>query len=673
VDLSGANDTALVLRADTVAIRSPRWSPDGRWIYFTMNDSLYAVGSDGADRGIFRSMSSLIDSLRVTTFDLPLGNGPLVLEQPGSHRWLETCDDYSEICCSPFSFDPVVREMPFRRLALFDTTAVDTIARFYRTGAEFFNPRWSFDGTRVVYSSDENAPGGQRDLYVGQVSYNHAPQFLGLGDVPLSPGTSFQMTVNATDADGESVTYDVPARYWPGDASFNPTTRIFSWPNPGPQGSQHFVVFRAFDASGGTATRVVRFTVPIGAVTDLNADIVGESEVWLTWTAPGQGSTQGVEYDLRYAPFPITEPTFYACSRVTTSTPAAPGTPENQSVTGLSSCTPYWFAIRAKDPLGNWSALSNVLDAPTLCGGGGGGFRAQQAGSPLFSARGAQLALVRPGSPDASKAALAIEMTLDDGIPRWSLCYLSAEEVGVLADADSASILLQTPGRDTVWHTRSHIALATGGQRLGVRALKRAGRIVFLGPYDLQQTWSAVEYDSPGRDSVVSIAAVQSSHLGDVRSKLDADGSPNLDLAAGDTLVVTYAPGTERDVTPQGWFFIVGPPGSEVAAAGLRRPGVGEKVPLPAAFALRQNHPNPFSSRTTIRFELPVATPVRLEVFDAQGRLVRTLADGQFPAGFHAVEWDQRDKSGRALGPGVYLYRIQAGSFRDQKKMVLLP
>jgi hypothetical protein len=263
-------------------------------------------------------------------------------------------------------------------------------------------------------------------------------------------------------------------------------------------------------------------------------------------------------------------------------------------------------------------------------------------------------------------------MSLPDGFPRWSLCYLSADQVGALAGADSASILLQTRGEDGAWLKRSHIALAGGGQRLGVRALKRAGRIVFLGPYDLQQTWSAVDFDSPGRDSVVSIAAVQSSRLGDVGSSIDGDGSPKLDLGAGDTLLVAYAPGMKRDVMPQGWFFIVGPPGTEVAAAGLRRPSLSEKVPLPAAFALRQNQPNPFSGRTSIRFELPVASPVRLEVFDLQGRRVVVLAEGELAAGYHVIAWNRQDGNGASVRPGVYLYRLAAGTFRDQKKMALL-
>jgi hypothetical protein len=96
-------------------------------------------------------------------------------------------------------------------------------------------------------------------------------------------------------------------------------------------------------------------------------------------------------------------------------------------------------------------------------------------------------------------------------------------------------------------------------------------------------------------------------------------------------------------------------------------------VSIPTSFALRQNRPNPFSASTTIHFDLPFDSPVQIDVFDAQGRLLRTLADGQFPAGFHAVDWDKRTAGGQSVGAGVYLYRIQAGSFHDEKKMVLLP
>jgi beta-glucanase (GH16 family) len=77
-----------------------------------------------------------------------------------------------------------------------------------------------------------------------------------------------------------------------------------------------------------------------------------------------------------------------------------------------------------------------------------------------------------------------------------------------------------------------------------------------------------------------------------------------------------------------------------------------EPVLLPCA-------PNPFNPRTTLRFELPAAGPVRLAVYDVAGRLVRTLLDESRGAGSHETEWDGRDASGQAVGSGVYLARLE--------------
>jgi Tol biopolymer transport system component len=94
---------------------------------------------------------------------------------------------------------------------------------------------------------------------------------------------------------------------------------------------------------------------------------------------------------------------------------------------------------------------------------------------------------------------------------------------------------------------------------------------------------------------------------------------------------------------------------------------------LPVRFALAQNQPNPFGSATRIRFELPVRARVRLEVFDLLGRRIRVLSDGEFDAGYQSAGWDGKDRSGSVVGPGIYLYRMTAPGFRDQKKMVVLP
>ena len=73
-----------------------------------------------------------------------------------------------------------------------------------------------------------------------------------------------------------------------------------------------------------------------------------------------------------------------------------------------------------------------------------------------------------------------------------------------------------------------------------------------------------------------------------------------------------------------------------------------------------------------IRFALPVGATVKLDVFDIQGRRLRTLQDGALPAGYDAVEWDGRDGAGIRVPPGTYFYRLTAGSFRAERKMTIV-
>lgn len=93
---------------------------------------------------------------------------------------------------------------------------------------------------------------------------------------------------------------------------------------------------------------------------------------------------------------------------------------------------------------------------------------------------------------------------------------------------------------------------------------------------------------------------------------------------------------------------------------------------VPTEFALDQNYPNPFNPTTTIRFSLPETSNVTLQIFDIKGRLVKTLVTGQVEAGVHAINWNATDNAGAPVASGVYLYRVQAGSFTKINKMTLL-
>ena len=85
------------------------------------------------------------------------------------------------------------------------------------------------------------------------------------------------------------------------------------------------------------------------------------------------------------------------------------------------------------------------------------------------------------------------------------------------------------------------------------------------------------------------------------------------------------------------------------------------------SFLLEQNYPNPFNPSTVVRYQLPVASNVRLAVYDLLGREVAVLVDGKNAAGTHEVKFD-----GTGLSSGVYFYNIRAGNFVATKRLLLL-
>ncbi len=94
-------------------------------------------------------------------------------------------------------------------------------------------------------------------------------------------------------------------------------------------------------------------------------------------------------------------------------------------------------------------------------------------------------------------------------------------------------------------------------------------------------------------------------------------------------------------------------------------------------FQLYPNYPNPFNPSTTIRFSIPSSivsgdAPVRLAVYDAAGRLVRTLLEGRGMSGEFTVRWDGKNAYGESVSSGIYYARLQAGIYIKTQKMVLM-
>ncbi len=95
--------------------------------------------------------------------------------------------------------------------------------------------------------------------------------------------------------------------------------------------------------------------------------------------------------------------------------------------------------------------------------------------------------------------------------------------------------------------------------------------------------------------------------------------------------------------------------------------GKGVEVGLPTEFTLQSNYPNPFNAKTVIRYQLPVVSRVKLEVFNLLGERVATLVDGRQQTGYRSVVWDASEVSS-----GIYFYKLTAGDFTETKRMMLV-
>ncbi|NBC15788.1 MAG: T9SS type A sorting domain-containing protein [Bacteroidetes bacterium] len=137
----------------------------------------------------------------------------------------------------------------------------------------------------------------------------------------------------------------------------------------------------------------------------------------------------------------------------------------------------------------------------------------------------------------------------------------------------------------------------------------------------------------------------------------------------GTTTTVSYEFITETGMSAN---LSVDATGQVTSASYTTMEGTGTDVEpvdgeVPRDVHLAQNYPNPFNPQTTIRYEVPEATHVRLAVYDMLGREVEVLVDRQQPAGTYRATFAAND-----LPSGVYLYQLDAGTTAQTRRMLLL-
>ncbi len=226
---------------------------------------------------------------------------------------------------------------------------------------------------------------------------------------------------------------------------------------------------------------------------------------------------------------------------------------------------------------------------------------------------------------------------------------LAGYSTGIGSSADITTLSLDAATGNQLW-----VARANGPQD----GLDTGDDVVVdgLGNVYVVGTWVAAAggvrrqvllgYDMEGEERLLETLGVGGSYYGD-QVRLPASGGPvfTSGSAAGDYSVARFDSDNPAEV------------GTTNLSASMLRV-------FPAV-------PTPFNSETRLRFELSEAADIKIEVFDAAGRLVRTLASGTQGAGSHSMVWNGQDDHGRSLTPGVYYSRVQAGPHSQSGRVVL--
>lgn len=134
-------------------------------------------------------------------------------------------------------------------------------------------------------------------------------------------------------------------------------------------------------------------------------------------------------------------------------------------------------------------------------------------------------------------------------------------------------------------------------------------------------------------------------------------------LAGGQRVGITDVLAQDQKPTWTKGGLTLGPVGVDDGHSGI----------TPLEFGLDQNFPNPFNAQTKISFSMPVASHVKLVVFNVLGQQVVTLLDQKMDANKHDVIWDGFNAQGSAVASGTYFYRLNVGdSFEETLQMTLL-
>lgn len=167
---------------------------------------------------------------------------------------------------------------------------------------------------------------------------------------------------------------------------------------------------------------------------------------------------------------------------------------------------------------------------------------------------------------------------------------------------------------------------------------------------------------------------------------VDANGDGEKEAILGENLAVTldgtvhviaenFVTLDVNDIDGDGFEDIIGLNTTDstiVVYGAMTATSVTGADPAAIHFQLFQNYPNPFNPSTTISYSVTAAGGVQLKIYNPLGQLVRTLFNGQKPAGEYSLNWDGRDDAGRFVSSGSYFYRLKLGEGVQTRRMLFL-
>ncbi|HKA24119.1 MAG TPA: FlgD immunoglobulin-like domain containing protein [Candidatus Eisenbacteria bacterium] len=274
-----------------------------------------------------------------------------------------------------------------------------------------------------------------------------------------------------------------------------------------------------------------------------------------------------------------------------------------------------------------------------------------------FDAQSAQYLLVDLGD-SSSRPALVIESS--GGVSG--------------AQPDSTGIIVQKPVQYGGWETIATVHPRREFDQSVVDALgNRTLRVVFMRDYKIRSL-QRLTIASTVVPRPLTLVSASQTNVGGVKDAINASGGEEITVNPGDTVSVEYGGVPPEEGKVRDLFLIATGAYSNPATTGS---SIGPGMPVIAAtptyqFALGAAHPNPSSGTVAFSFTMAQQGPAQIRVYDVAGRLVKTLASGTAEAGPHDLVWNATDDGGRRVGAGVYFYRMDAGSWRSQRKVVFL-